>query len=92
MLKKKSYYLNYVNPLFDVHLNEPTLQNFLLNKNIKDNGYIMFIRRRLEYKTRYEVFVNTDVEVSKQELVYVSGNVKAETVLKIAEKYNITLG
>ncbi len=92
MLKKKSYHLNYVNPLFDVHLNEPTLQNFLLNKNIKDNGYIMFIRPRLEYKTRYEVFVNTDVEVSKQELVYVSGNVKAETVLKIAEKYNITLG
>ena len=92
MLKKKSYYLNYENPIFDVHLSEPLLQDFLLNKNIKDNGYIMFIRPRLEYKTRYEVFITTDVEVSKQELIYVSGNVKAETVLKIAKKHNITLG
>ena len=93
MLKKKSFYLNYVNPLFDVHLSEPTLHLFLLFKNIESDKYIMFIRPRLEYTTRYEVFIHTNKgSVSERELVYVSGNVKAETVLIIADKHNIILG
>ena len=91
MWKKKSYYLNYDNPLFDVHLSEPTLHKWLLYKKHKGNGYVMFIRPRIEYKTRYEVFINTDEDVSKQKLVYVSGNVKAETVIKVADKYKIEL-
>ena len=91
MLKKYNYFLNYDNHLFDVKLSEPTLREFLLFKNHKGNGLVMFIRPRIEYKTRYEVFINTDVDVSKQKLVYVSGNVKAETVLRVAEKYKIDL-
>ena len=91
MLKKNSYFLNYDNFLFDVKLSEPTLRKFLLFKNHKGNGLVMFIRPRIEYKTRYEVFINTDDDVSKQKLIYVSGNVKAETVLEVAKKYKIDL-
>jgi len=91
MLKRNNYFLNYDNKLFDVTLSEPTLREFLLFKKHKGNGLVMFIRPRIEYKTRYEVFINTDEEVSNQKLVYVSGNVKAETVLKVANRYKIDL-
>ena len=91
MLKRKNYFLNYDNYVFDVKLSEPTLHKFLLFKKHKSNGLVMFIRPRIEYNTRYEVFINTDEDVSKQKLVYVSGNVKAETVLKVADKYKIEL-